>query len=173
MIQQSLQLRIEHLPTKTAYLYMRGTGPGHRPEGIPCTPADIGPLTWKEEQRLLGSFLCIVIYYELRKMYDRFSVISVHLETVPISSHDTVEEFWSKILRTRNNNQREQIATTLHWLDNQAGGRENISSWLSSGPGLPEYQYCCPCYTTLDDEQWVEEEGYISEAYTSHGALCL
>jgi hypothetical protein len=173
MVAKSLQLRIEHLPKKTAYANIHGLGLSHRPQGVPYTPTDVGPLMWIEEQRLLGSFLCIIVVYELRKMYADFPVISVRSETVHISSHDTVEDFWRKILRRENNGQREQIATTLLWLDGQAGGRENVYSWLSSGPVSTEYRYCCPCYTTLNDEQWAEEEMYMTDAYSSHGALCL
>lgn len=115
----------------------------------------------------------IIIFYELRKMYADFSVVVVRPATVQISSHDTVEEFWKKVLRGENSGQREQIVTTISWLDGQAGRRENVYSWLASGPVSAEYRSCCPCYTLLNDEQWEDEEIYIHDVCSSHGALCL
>lgn len=173
MVARSLQLKIEHLRKKAAYASIYGLGLSNRPQGIPYTPTDVGPLMWIEEQRLLRSFLYIIIFFELRKMYANFQVISVRSQTVHILSHDTVEDFWRKINQGHNNGQREQIATTLYWLDAQAGGRDNLYSWLPSGPVSKAYQYCCPRYTALNDKQWAEEEMHITDAWSSYGALCL
>ncbi|KAL4904974.1 hypothetical protein BDW74DRAFT_153905 [Aspergillus multicolor] len=175
MVSKALQLKIEHLPRKAAYINTRGVGPAHRPPGVPYTPVDVGPLMWIEEQCLLGSFLWIVIFYELRRIYGDFDVPPVRGETVYISSLDTAETFWKKILCGDNNTQREQIATTLQWLDIKSGGRENISSLLSSNPlPLPNtYQHRYPKSTTLSDTEWETEEKWICNAFPTYGALCL
>ncbi|KAI2721477.1 hypothetical protein DTO027I6_1345 [Penicillium roqueforti] len=173
LVAKSLQLRIEHLPKKTLYINTRRLGPSHRPQGIPYTPVDVGPMMWVEEQRLLESFFCIAIFYELRKMYANFSVVSMRSETFQISSHDTVEDFWKKVFQGEKGGQLEQIATTLSWLDGQAGRRENVYSWLASGPVSTEYLSYYPCYTPLNDEQWEDEKTYIHDYHSSHGAMSL
>jgi hypothetical protein len=70
MVAKSLRLQIEHLPKKTVYINTRGLGLSNRPQGIPYTPTDPGPLMWIEEQCLLESFLCIITFYELRKFQE-------------------------------------------------------------------------------------------------------
>lgn len=171
MISRCLQLRLEHLPKKTRYLNTRGVGPSHRPQGIPYTPFDIGPPTWVEEQRLLDSFLCIVLFYELRKIYAVCLVVPV--EGVQVSLHDNVEEFWYKVLWFNNRGQLEQITTVLHWLDEKAGGRAMIYSWLFSVTLSQDYGYCCQRYTGMTDKQWDDAENYLSGGDSSRGALCL
>lgn len=129
---------------------------------------------WTEEQCLLGSFLCIIIFYEVRKMDADFSVLPERSETIYITRRTIPSKaFGGKSLGGDEYSEREQIATTLDWLDAQAGGRENICSWLFSGPVSPESRSCCPRYTTLNDKQWAEEKTYITDMDSSYGGLCL
>ncbi|KAB8276175.1 hypothetical protein BDV30DRAFT_224559 [Aspergillus minisclerotigenes] len=160
-ITKCLRLQVEHLPRKARYHSTRAVvDHSRRPQGIPYTPVDIGPPTWAEEQRLLSSFLCIVLFYELRK---------THIEC-PL-------DFWGKVLWKRNNEgQEEQIATLLHWLDQQAGGRENVYPWLRSSNASEDYSSCCQCYTTVINAQMDGLEimdNSLNTGRSSRGMLCV
>ncbi|KAF5857069.1 hypothetical protein ETB97_006281 [Aspergillus alliaceus] len=177
MIARCLKLQVEHLPKKMRYYNNHLTRPildrSRRPQGIPYTPVDIGPPTWIEEQRLLSSLLCIVLFYELRKSYFECSVITEDRESVWVLLDDNVEGFWNTILRKYNDGQVEQIATILHWMDDQAGGHENIYSWLLSGGISEDYSHCCQHYTSVTDDQWAEAENNVNSGRSSRGMKCL
>ncbi|KAB8074386.1 hypothetical protein BDV29DRAFT_173675 [Aspergillus leporis] len=178
MIARCLQLQLEHLPKKARYHTTRPVvDRSRRPQGIPYTPVDIGPPTWAEEQRLLSSFLCVVLFYELRKAHVEHSLIMKDSECARALLDNNVEGFWEKILWGCNNEgQEEQIATLLHWLDQQVDGRGNIYPWLLSGKVLEDYSHCCQCYTTVIDAQMHETEimeNDLNEGRSSRGMLCL
>ena len=178
-IKRCLQLQLEHLPPKTLFYSTRPVlDLSRRPQrGIPYTPVDIGPPTWVEEQRLLSSFLCIVLFYELRKKRIECSLAIEDGETVSALLDNNVEMFWRKVLWERSaEGQEEQIATLLHWLDQQADGRENIYSWLLSAKASEDYDHCCQCYITVITAQMDISDimdNDLNDRRSSRGMRCL
>lgn len=85
MIGQGLRQRIKHLPERALYASISGPRFRNCRQGISYTPADVGPLIRIEEQRLLGSFLCIIFYDKVRKMDADVPVLSARSETIHIS----------------------------------------------------------------------------------------
>jgi hypothetical protein len=174
MVARCLKLRVEHLPKKTKYCNTRDVvDRSQRPQGIPYVPLDIGPATWFEEQRLLHGLLCVVLFYELRKTHVECSVITTDGQAVQTSLDDNVEGFWKTILWMHNDGQVEQITTLLEWLDEQAGGRGKLYSWLLSGSIPEEFSHCCGRYTSMTDELWDKAELDMYGGPTTRGARCL
>ena len=177
-ITRCLRLQLEHLPRKTLFYTTRPVVDlSRRPKGISYTPVDIGPPTWAEEQRLLSSFLCIVLFYELRKTHLECSLATGDSESTRALLDNNVQGFWENAFWTRAiEGQEEQIATLLHWLDQQADGRENIYAWLLSGKVLGDYRHCCQCYTTVIDAQMHDStiiENDLNSGRSSSGMRCL
>lgn len=173
-IARCLELRVEHLPKKTKYINTRDVvDRTQRPHGIPYVPFDIGPPTWMEEQRLLHSLLCVILFYELRTSHVECSVITTYGDSIQTILDDNVELFWKKILWMFNEGQVEQITTLLQWLDEQAGIRGSVRSWIHSGVISDEYSYCCGNFTSMTDEQWDKAEMDLHRGCSSRGAQCL
>jgi hypothetical protein len=180
MIDKSLKLPVEHLSQRdfTAQgrgmrpgKYRRGndpvTDPSKRPQGIPYAPVDIGPLTRLEEQQLIASLLCVVIFYDLRATYPEFSTvpeISKHADSL---LSENVDGFWEEF-ESGITSRPEQLRSILLCLDEQAGGRENIQSWLRSAAPSTEKSNCCRHYTlvTNDQEPWDETKHHIMHGIT-------
>lgn len=177
-IARCLRLQVEHLPRKARYhSTCSGVDRSRRPQGIPYTPVDIGPPTWVEKQRLLGSFLCIVVFYELRKAHIECPLVTEDNETTCALLDNNVEGFWGKVLWKSNiEGQEEQIATLLHWLHRQAGGRENVYPWLISSKVSTDYSNCCQSYTTVIDSQMDGLEimdNSLNTGRSSRNMMCL
>ncbi|KAL4981211.1 hypothetical protein BDW66DRAFT_156283 [Aspergillus desertorum] len=171
MIDRCLKLPIEHLSQRDFTAQGMGmrvgkyrnvgppTDPSQRPQGIPYVPVNIGPMTRLEEQRLIGSLLHIVVFYELRAVY-------TESPTIPeISQHADV------LLVGIVSGLPELLKTVLLSLDEQAGGRENVLSWLRSFACCKESQQQ---YTLVagDQEQWDETKRSIMYG-KSRGYDCL
>ncbi|KAE8154243.1 hypothetical protein BDV25DRAFT_136168 [Aspergillus avenaceus] len=149
MIAKCLSLQSERLPRGGEFQSVSMPyHVGDRPLGIPYAPVDIGPPAWVEEQRLLASFLCVVLFYELRKIHTKCSVVTSRGNSVHVVLNDDVDRFWNRILRS-NKGQVDQIETLLHWLDQQAGERESIYPWVLSVKTPEHYSYCCQHYTNM------------------------
>jgi hypothetical protein len=165
---------VEHLPKKTKYINTRSVvDRSQRPQGIPYVPLHIGPATWFEEQRLLHSLLCIILFYELRKTHTECSVITTDGQLAQTLLDDNVEGFWKTILWMYNDGQVEQITTLLQWLDEQEGGRGTLYSWLLSGSIPEQFSHCCGRYTSMADELWDKAELDMSGGRSSRGTQCL
>lgn len=175
MISRCLKLPVEHLPKKTKkYINTRSVvDRSQRPQGIPYVPLDIGPATWFEEQRLLHGLLCIVLFYELRKTHAECSVITTDGQPAQTLLDDNVEGFWKTMLWMYNDGQVEQITTLLQWLDEQAGGRGTLYSWLLSRAIPEQFSHCCGRYTSMTEEQWNKAELDTSGGCSSQGTRCL
>ncbi|KAL4968652.1 uncharacterized protein BDV14DRAFT_167490 [Aspergillus stella-maris] len=154
---KALQLPVAH----RAGVYWRhnlDTGrvvdPSKRPPGIPYVPCDIGTLTWLEEQRILASLLCVVLFWELREVFLECRITSVWGEPVTLAIHNNfnVEEFWEAVLGPNCRGQIEQIATIAQWIDLRAGRREEVPRWLDHGGTSADHEYC-PQYTSMTDDQ--------------------
>jgi hypothetical protein len=100
-------------------------------------------------------------------------VITEDGEFLRVLLGDNVEGFWKATLSKYNDGQVEQVATLLHWLDEQAGERGNVYSWLFSGGVSEDYSHCCRRYTSLTDEQWDEVEEDLGCGKSTRGAQCL
>ncbi|KAL6229062.1 hypothetical protein BDW75DRAFT_235482 [Aspergillus navahoensis] len=171
MIDRCLQLPVEHLPPRDSRTKGKGMRPGRylsygeptdrsqRPKGIPYVPVDIGPPNRLEEQQLLGCLLCVVLFYDLRAEHaDSFRIPEIwrHIEVLLT---ENVEGFW-KTFELSNISFGEKLSTLLLWLDEQAGGREQIPSWLRSVVCSREENHCCRHYTLVTDnqEEWGETQ---------------
>lgn len=174
MIDRCLQLPVEHLPPRDSRTKGKGMRPGRylshgkptdrsqRPQGIPYIPVDIGPPTQLEEQRLLGCLLCVILFYDLCES-SGIPEIWRHIEALLATN---VDEFWDTF-EPSNWSLREQLSTLLLWLDEQAGGREQVSLWLRSvACSSSEVIHCCRHYTlvTDDPEVWDESQTMPGEA---------
>ncbi|UDD61105.1 hypothetical protein AFCA_008488 [Aspergillus flavus] len=129
-ITRCLRLQLEHLLRKALFYTTRPVVDlSRRPKGISYTPVDIGPPTWAEEQRLLNSFLCIVLFYELRKTHLECSLVTGDSESTRALLGNNVQGFWEKAFWTHaTEGQEEQIATLLHWwIDRRTDVRIYIS----------------------------------------------
>ncbi|KAL4973830.1 hypothetical protein BDW66DRAFT_168305 [Aspergillus desertorum] len=165
MIDKCLKLPVEHLPPRDPRANGKGmlvgkyrtegllTDPSQRPQGIPYVPVDIGPMTRLKEQRLLGSLLHVVFFlrytHGLRKVFDH----SRNIATCRRPPSGNVAGFWERF-ESGHTSLPEQLRTVL-WLDEQAGGRGNVLSWLRSDACFEESR-CCQQYTLVagDQEQW-------------------
>jgi hypothetical protein len=169
MIEKCLKLPVEHLPQRDFTAQGKGmrvgkylnrgppTDPSQRPQGIPFVPVDIGSLTRLEEQRLMGSLLHVVVFYELRTAQAESPTIPEISQHADVLSTHNVDGFWERF-QTSLTSLPEQMRTLLLWLDEQAGGRENVLSWLRSVACLEEESHCCRQYrpVTDDQEEWDE-----------------
>jgi hypothetical protein len=105
-----------------------------------------------EEQRILGCLLHIVFYHEFRAVYAEPSAtpeVWQHMKRAPM---EELEAFWPTFTCSYDSS-REQLATALLWLDEQANGRENISTWLGCAAASKEDGQCCEHYTVLETEK--------------------
>jgi hypothetical protein len=116
MIARCLQLQLEHLPKNIRYhTVLPVVDRSRRPQGILYTPVDTGPPTWAEEQRLLNSFLCVVLFYELRKSHVERFLVMEDGESIRAILDNNIKRFWKKIFWGCNSQgQEEQIATLLY-----------------------------------------------------------
>jgi hypothetical protein len=184
MIDKCLELPIEHLPQRDFTAQGKGmrvgkyrnegppTDPSQRPQGIPYVPVNIGPLTRLEEQRLIGSLLHIVVFYELRAVYTESPTIPEISQHADVLLVGNVASFWERF-ELSYTSLPEQLKTVLLWLDEQAGGRENVLSWLRSFACCEE-RHCCQQYILAagDQEQWDETKCSIMYG-KSRGYDCL
>ncbi|KAL6229446.1 hypothetical protein BDW75DRAFT_225088 [Aspergillus navahoensis] len=170
MIDKCLKLPVEHLAPRDFTAQGKGmrvgkyrnqgppTDPSQRPQGIPYIPVDIGFLTRLEEERMIGSLLHIVVFYELRAVYAKCPTIPEISQHADLLLVHNVDGFWERF-QTSITSLPEQMRTLLLWLDEQAGGRENIWSWLRSAAPLEESHYCRPYRRVAEDkESWDETE---------------
>ncbi|KAL4993142.1 hypothetical protein BDV10DRAFT_199967 [Aspergillus recurvatus] len=183
MIDKCLELPIEHLPQRDFTAQGKGmrvgkyrnegppTDPSQRPQGIPYIPVDIGPMTRLEEQRLLGSLLRVVFFYDIRTVYSESSTIPEISQHADVLLVGNVAGFWERF-ESSHTSLPEQLRTVLLWLDEQAGGRGNVLSWLRSAACLESH--CCQEYTLVagDQEQWDETKCRIMYG-KSRGYDCL
>ncbi|KAL2835333.1 hypothetical protein BJY01DRAFT_259276 [Aspergillus pseudoustus] len=184
MIHRCLKLPIEHLPQRDFTAQGKGmrvgkyrnegppTDPSQRPQGIPYVPVNIGPMTRLEEQRLIGSLLHIVVFYELRAVYTESPTIPEISQHADVLLVGNVAGFWERF-ESSYTSLPEQLKTVLLWMDEQAGGRENVLSWLHSF-ACCEGSKCCQQYTLVagDQEQWDETKCSIMYG-KSRGYDCL
>ncbi|KAE8316507.1 hypothetical protein BDV41DRAFT_111846 [Aspergillus transmontanensis] len=182
-ITRCLQLQLEHIPPPLRRRKRWWTADwvvdrSKRPKGIPYTPTDIGPLTWVEEQRLLSSFLFIVLFHELHKTHLEHSLFIKDSESVRALLENDVEVFWKNALREYHSTEghEEQLVALLHWLGQQASRPENIYQWLLSGQVSEDYSHCCQYYTTVIHTQMKEVEikcNDLREGISSRGVQSL
>ncbi|QRD85000.1 hypothetical protein F9C07_1720569 [Aspergillus flavus] len=116
-------------------------------------------------------------FYELRKAHIECPLVTEDNETTCALLDNNVEGFWGKVLWKSNiEGQEEQIATLLHWLHHQAGGRENVYPWLISSKVSTDYSNCCQSYTTVIDSQMDGLEimdNSLNTGRSSRGMMCL
>ncbi|KAJ0420819.1 hypothetical protein BJY00DRAFT_283618 [Aspergillus carlsbadensis] len=165
-IERCLELSVEQLPQRDFTAQGKGmragkynnkgppTDPSQRPQGIPYAPVDIGPMSRLEEQRALGCLLCVVFFYDLRSADGETLAIREIPQRVDAACIENVEGFWDAF-RSYPRGPQEQLQTLLVYLDEQAGGREKLSSWLRSVAGFEEEEAspCCREYTLVADDQ--------------------
>ncbi|KAL3464835.1 hypothetical protein BJX64DRAFT_253840 [Aspergillus heterothallicus] len=177
MISICLQLPVEHLPPRDSRIKGKATRPGRylsygeptnrneRPKGIPYVPVDIGPPTRLEEQRLIGCLLQVVFFFDLRVQHVQPSGLPEIWRYIEVPRTNNVEQFWKPFI-CNNRSLKEQLRTLLLWLDEQAGGRQSILSWLDSVASSEEI-HCCQTYTLVsgDQEEWDETETMPGETY--------
>lgn len=186
MIGKCLKLPVEQLPQRDLRAEGKGmrvgkylnrgppTDPSQRPQGVPYIPINIGSLTRLEEQRLIGSLLHVVIFYALRTAHAESPAISEISQNADVLLVDNVDGFWERF-QTILSSLPEQLRALLLWLDEQAGGRENVLSWLRSAARLDEENYyCCRQYRVVvdDQEEWDETNLTVMHGI-SRGYECL
>ncbi|KAL3484513.1 hypothetical protein BJX62DRAFT_230195 [Aspergillus germanicus] len=134
MIDRCLKLSIEQLPLGNGEIQM-------------------------EEQRILGSLLCVVFFYDLRTAHAQSLGISEISRCEEVLLTNNVEEFWHAH-GFGDGSQLEQLGSLLLWLDEQAGGRDHVWSWMRSPADLEKDGDCCQQYTLTTDDQteWDETD---------------
>jgi hypothetical protein len=185
MIDKCLKLPVEHLPQRdftaqgggmrVGKYINRGppTDPSQRPQGIPYVPVDVGPLTRLEEQRVVGSPLHVLVFYELRAALAESPAIPEISQHADVLSTHNVDAFWERFQKSLTS-RIEHLRAVLLWLDEQAGGRENLLSWLRSVPRLREESHCCRQYRLVTDDKETWDEGQHRAMHgISRGYDCL
>ncbi|KAE8306812.1 hypothetical protein BDV41DRAFT_92524 [Aspergillus transmontanensis] len=113
----------------------------------------LGPPTWFEEQRLVSVLLHVVVFYELQKTHIPSDCLDLTmLELIQAVMNYDVEDFCDRILRSMHEESR-RVGKLLEWLEEQAGGRENMHTWLRWVIVPDNLSHCCHPYTSMTREE--------------------
>ncbi|RAQ48706.1 hypothetical protein AFGD_010756 [Aspergillus flavus] len=112
----------------------------------------LGPPTWFEEQRLVSVLLHVVVFYELAKTHTPSgSLDPAILELIQAVMNYEIEDFCDRILRSMDEQSR-RVGKLLEWLKEQAGGRENMHTWLRWVIVPDNLSHSCHPYTSTSRE---------------------
>ncbi|KAE8367088.1 hypothetical protein BDV27DRAFT_81111 [Aspergillus caelatus] len=99
--------------------------PSKQLKGVP-----VGPPTWFEEQRLVSVLLHVVVSYEFREAYNAsYYLAPATLQLIQGGISYDIEGFCDQTSWSRYE-QSQRLGELLTWLEEQAGSKENMHTWL-------------------------------------------